>query len=158
MNEQELNQNPNHPDRSRIVPEEVAARQQAQTIPIVEEFATVGSKTVETGRVLISKKVDEHQESVHVVGTHDETEVERITLNRMIDVAPAVRYEGHKMIIPIIKEVAVVEKRLMLVEEVRVTKRKVQTQETVPVTLRKERLEVTREPNPGTTQAAGKDF
>ncbi len=114
-------------------------------IPIVEEYATVGKKTVETGRVVISKKVEAHQESVHVVASHDETDVERITLNRIVDAAPAVRYEGDTMIIPVVKEVAVVEKKLMLIEEIRVTRRKVQTQETVPVTLRKERIEIVRE-------------
>ncbi len=130
--------------------------QNTQALPIVEEFATIGTQTVETGRVVISKKVEEHVESVHVVTSHDETEVERVTMNRLVDSAPAVRYEGDTMIIPVLKEITVVEKKLMLVEEIRVTKRKVQTQETVPVTLRKERIEIIREKasdTPGTGEA-----
>ncbi len=118
-------------------------------IPIVEEHATISKTTVETGRVVISKKVEEHQEAVHVVASHDETDVERITLNREVEAAPAVRYEGDTMIIPVVKEVAVVVKKLMLIEEIRVTRRKVQTQETVPVMLRKERLDIVREPSTG---------
>jgi uncharacterized protein (TIGR02271 family) len=117
-------------------------------IPIMEEIAVVSSKTVETGRVRITKQVTQVEQGVHVVGSHDECEVERITLNRIVETAPSVRYEGETMIIPVLKEVAVVEKKLMLVEEVRVTRKKVQTQETIPVTLRKESLEVIREAPP----------
>lgn len=138
------------PDANRLTtPTDVSHSQVSTAIPIVEEFATVSTRMVETGQVIISKKVESHQEAVHVVTSHDETDVERITLNRIVDAAPAVRYEGDTMIIPVVKEVAVVEKKLMLVEEIRVTRRKVQTQETVPVTLRKERLDVTREPAAG---------
>lgn len=122
------------------------------TLPIVEEFATISSKIVETGRVIISKKVEDHQEGVHVVSAHDETDVERVTLNRIVESAPAVRYEGDTMIIPVLKEVAVVEKKLMLVEEIRVTKRRVQTQETIPVTLRREHLEIIREKTPNASE------
>jgi uncharacterized protein (TIGR02271 family) len=123
------------------------------TIPIVEEYATVSTKTVEKSRVLITKKVDDRQETVHLVSSHDETDVERVTLNRIVDTPPVVRYEGDTMIIPVVKEVAVVEKKLMLTEEIRVTRRKVQTQESVPVTLRKERIDIVRETLPGQSDA-----
>ena len=127
-----------------------AALPSGTVIPVIEEVAVVGSKTIETGKVTISKTVTELEQSVHVVGSHEDCEVERIALNRIVETAPAVRYEGDTMIIPVMKEVAVVEKKLMLVEEIRVTRRQIQTQETVPVTLRKETVEVVQEKTPET--------
>ncbi len=126
-------------------PENISNPLPPTTIPVIEEVAVVSSRIVETGRLRISKEVTQVEQGVHVVGSHEECEVERITLNRIVETAPAVRYEGDTMIIPVMKEVAVVEKKLMLVEEIRVTRRQVQTQETVPVTLRKETIEVVRE-------------
>ncbi len=131
---------PDFSDKEKTVPPPSAI-----IIPVVEEVAVVNTQTVETGRVRVSKEVTRQEQAVHVVSSHEECEVERITLNRIVETAPAVRYEGETMIIPVLKEVAVVEKKLMLVEEVRVTRRQVQTQETVPVTLRKETVEVVRE-------------
>ena len=75
----------------------------------------------------------------------EEVMVERVTLNQYVDSPPPpVRYEGDTMIIPVLQEVAVVEKRLLLVEELRVTKRQVQKQETQQVSLRQEEVQVTR--------------
>jgi stress response protein YsnF len=48
------------------------------------------------------------------------------------------------MIIPVVREVLVVEKRLLLVEELHVTKTQVQKQETQHITLRKEEVIVER--------------
>lgn len=109
----------------------------------------VGKRVVETGRVLIQKHVTEHQEHVSVPLNHDEVHVDRVLINRYVDVPPeAVRYEGDTMIISVLEEVVVVEKRLMLVEELHVTKRQIQTEEMQQVTLRKEEVTVTRQPGP----------
>jgi stress response protein YsnF len=63
----------------------------------------------------------------------------------MVDTTPpAVRYEGDVMIIPVLKEVAVVEKKLMLVEELRVTKTKTEKTETHEIALKKEEVKVER--------------
>ena len=56
----------------------------------------------------------------------------------------ASRYEGDVMIIPVLKEVAVIEKRIMLVEEIHVSKKQTEKTETREVTLRKEEIKITR--------------
>ena len=56
----------------------------ATSIPVIEEVAVVQSKIVETGRVRISKEVTQVEQGVHVVGSHEECEVERVTLNRVV--------------------------------------------------------------------------
>jgi len=48
------------------------------------------------------------------------------------------------MIIPILKEIAVVEKKILLVEEIRVTKKSVYSEQAQEITLRKEEIKVER--------------
>ncbi|WP_027158801.1 YsnF/AvaK domain-containing protein [Methylobacter luteus] len=115
----------------------------ATVIPVIEERLRVDKKTVETGAVRISKQVTEHEETVTVPLAYEEIQVERVAINRLVDSPlPSIRYEGETMIIPVIKEVAVVEKRLMLVEELHVIKRQNQKQETHAVNLRAETVSV----------------
>jgi len=113
-------------------------------IPLVEERLNVGVRQVETGKVQISKKVVSQEVSQDVPVTQEEVEVERIPMNQYVEAAPVVRYEGDTTIISVIKEVLVVEKRLMLVEEVRITKKHLTTTTTVKESLRKEQIEINR--------------
>lgn len=124
----------------------IVASDTEAVIPVIQEQILVGKRLVETATVEISKTVTEGPEPVHVVVAHDETSVERVPINRIVEKAPEIRYDGDTMIIPVLKEVAVVEKKLMLVEELHVTKRAVQTQETEYITVRREHLEVKRTP------------
>jgi uncharacterized protein (TIGR02271 family) len=113
--------------------------------PVIEEQFRVDKKTVETGLIRLSKQVTEHEETFTVPLIHEEIEVERVPINQLIESQPlAIRYEGETMIIPIIKEVAVIEKRLMLVEELRLIKRQHREQTTQSVNLRKEAVSIER--------------
>lgn len=121
-----------------------------QTIPVIHEQLEISKKLVETGRVNISKTVSEHQELVDIPLMHEEISVEKVSINRYIESNnQPVRYEGDTMIIPVVKEVVVVERRLMLVEELWVTKRKVETRHTEQVTLKKEEVKIERKPVSG---------
>ncbi|TDH21435.1 DUF2382 domain-containing protein [Segetibacter sp. 3557_3] len=123
-----------HPDEEKRV-----------TIPIIEEHLQVEKKVVETGKVNISKTVHEETDQYNIPLTEQHVSVERIAKNEYLDVMPeAVRYEGDVMIIPVLKEVAVIEKKILLVEELRVTRVQSQRNETHEVTLRKEEIEVKR--------------
>ena len=80
---------------------------------------------------------------------HDEVHVERVPLNITLPAgaaAPASRYEGDTLIIPVLREVAVVETRLLLVEELRITKQQLTTQHTETVPLRREEIVAERLP------------
>jgi stress response protein YsnF len=57
------------------------------------------------------------------------------------------------MIIPVLEEVLVVEKRLMLREEVRITRRRSEVHETQEVMLRSESVSVERLQNPSSTES-----
>jgi len=65
----------------------------------------------------------------------------------MVDSPVEVRTEGDTTIYPVLEEVMVVEKRLMLREEIHVTKRHEEFRDPQHLTLRKEELDVdAREP------------
>lgn len=119
--------------------------QEAGVIPVIEEQLVVDKRVVEKGRVRISKKVRETDETVNIPLIQENVQVERIPINQYVaEPPPPVRYEGNVMIIPVLREVVVVEKRLVLVEELRVTKQQTQTQETQKIRLRKEEVDVKR--------------
>ena len=117
-----------------------------ERIALVEEEARINKREVVTGRVRIRTRVEEAEETVR--GTLDEevVEVERVPVDRIADAAPAVRQDGDVTIIPVMEEVLVVEKRLVLKEELHVRRRRTQESVEVPVTLRRERVEVERLP------------
>ena len=114
-------------------------------IPLVEEQLQVGKALVETGRVQLTKTVEQRDEVVSTPLLHQTVTVERVPVGRYVDVAPASRQEGNVTIYPVLNEVIVVEKRLLLVEEIHVTSQQQQTLDQQTVTLRREVLTVARD-------------
>lgn len=135
---------PDQPDQP-VHPNNQPIADQPLVIPVIEEQLIVDKRVVEKGRVRVSKRVRETDETVNVPLIEENVSVERIPINQYVaEAPPPVRYEGNVMIIPVLREVVVVEKRLVLVEELRVTKQQIQTQETQKMRLRKEEVEVKR--------------
>jgi uncharacterized protein (TIGR02271 family) len=132
-----------HQDRQPKTP--IKEDQNTQSsIPVIEEQAHFEKKVIETGKVHISKVVYEDVDNYAIPTAEEQVSVERIPKNVIVDVAPGVRYEGDVMIIPVLKEVAVVEKKIMLVEEIRVTKTKTEKTENREIALKREEVKVER--------------
>jgi len=113
-------------------------------IPVVEEGLDVQRHRVETGRVRITKIVHEHEEEVNTLRVREEVTIERVTLNRLVDAPVFIRQEGDLLIIPVLEEVVVMEKRLMVKEELRITKRRIEEPASQRVLLRREEVVVER--------------
>jgi uncharacterized protein (TIGR02271 family) len=113
-------------------------------LPVIQEALDVQTTPVETGRVRIRKIVREREEVVDPPILRDEVVVERVPINRVVEGPIAVRSEGDTLIIPLLEEVLVVEKRLLLKEEVHLTKRRIETHIPQRVTLRREEAVVER--------------
>jgi len=69
---------------------------------------------------------------------HEDVQVERVAINQPVTAAPQVRQEGDTLIIPVVDEVLVVEKRLILKEELRITRRHTTVRDPQTVTLQRE--------------------
>ena len=131
---------------SRTAPEDTV-------VPIVQEELHIGKQKVETGRVRLTKTVQEREVMVSEPSMQEDIQIERVPVNRWLTEPASVRYEGDIMIIPVMEEVPVVEKRLRLKEELRVTKRQITTQRTEAVRLRTEEVQVERIPAQSRTDA-----
>jgi uncharacterized protein (TIGR02271 family) len=113
-------------------------------LPVFDEFINVEKRVIETGRVELRKTVQERVEVVDQPIFSEEVEIERVAVNRPIDEVVPSRYEGETLIIPLVEEVLVVEKRLVLREEIHVRKLRTEMSEPQEVNLRSEQVEVVR--------------
>jgi uncharacterized protein (TIGR02271 family) len=120
-----------------------------EIIPIVEEGMRVEKRQVVTGRVRVRTVVETLEEIAHASLEGETVEVQRVPRDQIVDVAPAVRTEGEVTIVPVIEEVMVVEKRLVLKEELHIRRRRSTETVEIPVTLRKQRAVVERLPPEG---------
>ncbi|HEY1403885.1 MAG TPA: YsnF/AvaK domain-containing protein [Pyrinomonadaceae bacterium] len=113
-------------------------------MPVVAETLDVQKRKVETGGVRIKKIVHEREEVVDEPLMREEVQVKRVPINRVVDAPVPVRHVGNTMIISLLEEVVVVEKRLMLKEELHITKGEIETYKPQRVTLRTEEAVVER--------------
>lgn len=115
--------------------------------PLMEEELHVDKRTVDTGRgVRLHKTVSEREQLIDQPLRRDELVVEHVPIGRVVPdtEVPQVRYEGDTMIVPVLEEVLVVQKQLLLKEEVRVTRQQQQVAMPRSVVLRSEQISVER--------------
>ena len=130
---------------AELEPYRLGARSEAAkttVIPVIEEELDVQKRVVETGKLRVTKGVHEREILVDEPLFRDEVEVERVLIDRVVDGPVPVRYEDDTMIVPIMEEILVVEKRLVLKEELHIHKRRVETHRPQQVTLRREEVHV----------------
>ena len=118
---------------------------QAKSLEIVSEHATVEKRDVVTGKVRVSTVTETEQQMVSAVLNEDNVLVERIAVNKEISAIPDMRVEGDVTIIPVVEEVLVVEKRLLLREELHVRRSVSQRTVEEPISLRKQRAVIERD-------------
>ena len=118
-------------------------RDEVIVVPIIEETLHVSTAEVVTGGVHVAKRVTEREEVVDPALRRDEVHVERIPINQMVAEAPQARQEGDTLIVPVLEEVLVVEKRLFLKEEVRITRTRTEAHQPQTVAVRTEDVVIT---------------
>ncbi|MBV1795784.1 YsnF/AvaK domain-containing protein [Siccirubricoccus sp. G192] len=130
-------------------------------IPLLEEHLRVGKRVRETGRLRVSVTTGTEARLVEETLRSRLVDIERVPIGRTVAEAPPVREEGDTLVIPVLEEVLVVERRLVLREEVRLRLRVEERQHAEPVTLRRQQAVIERlppmpdAPTPTTTGKAG---
>jgi uncharacterized protein (TIGR02271 family) len=117
------------------------------TIPVHQEELRVGTRRVDTGGgVRINKSVTERPVEIDEILRHDELSVTHVPIDRIIAPAdaPVSRYEGETLVIPVLEEVLVVERRLRIKEELHITKAQRETRHAETVFLKSEEVSVER--------------
>ena len=113
-------------------------------IQVVEESVSVDKERVATGRVRVSTSSIELEELAQATLSGTRVEVTRERMDREIDALPETRVEGDTTIIPVVEEIVVIEKRLVLVQEIRIRQIKTSEDVSIPVTVRKQTATVER--------------
>ncbi|HVF49199.1 MAG TPA: YsnF/AvaK domain-containing protein [Pyrinomonadaceae bacterium] len=122
--------------------------QETVVVPVVAERLDVQKRKVESGGVRIKKIVHEREEIIDEPLMREEVQVKRVPVNRVVEGPIPVRHVGNTMIVSLLEEVLVVEKRLMLKEELHITKGEVETYKPQRIMLRTEEATVERVETP----------
>jgi stress response protein YsnF len=122
-----------------------ARTQPEQVLSLVEEAATVHTREVVTGKVRVRTLTDAIEELARANLKSNAVEVTRVPVDKVVESAPEIRSEGDLTIVPVLEEVLVVTKHLVLKEELYIRRRAETETVEVPVTLRKQRDVVERE-------------
>jgi len=127
-----------HGDRS------VQPADQPYVVPVIEEMLDITQQQQEIGRVVVRKHVHEQVKVVDEPLLRDDVTVTHVPINRVIDRPVEARQEGETLIVPVLKEVLGIEKRLLLVEEVHITRHTTEIHQPEEVVLRREEVTVER--------------
>jgi len=88
----------------------------------------------------------EREEMVDVPLTQERVEVERVAIDKEVDSIPPRRQEGDTVIVPVVEEVVVVRRKLVLKEEIHLKLVRSTEQHRESVTLRRQEAVVERVP------------
>ncbi|MDQ1811905.1 DUF2382 domain-containing protein [Massilia sp. CCM 9210] len=117
------------------------------TVALHREELQVGTRVVDTGRgVRIHKTVSEHPHHIDETLPYDELDVRHVIVDKVVPLseAPSTRQEGDTLIVPVVEEVLVTERRLRIKEEVHITRIQRSRSQSGTVMLRAEDVVVER--------------
>lgn len=113
-------------------------------IPVMQEALSVEKREIERP-VRVTKTVRSEDVTVDEPLNRTDVDVTRVAVNRYVTEAPKVRTEGDRTIIPLVEEVLVVERRLLLREEIHITQKQAVVHNPQVYTLRREDVMVERD-------------
>jgi len=115
-------------------------------IPLHVEEISFAKKRVVTGRVRISTVTRQQEQLVDELLTREQVEIERTPMSKTLDRMPAVREECDVIIIPVVEETLVIERRLILKEEIRIRRVRSTERHQERLNVRKQEVVVARIP------------
>jgi uncharacterized protein (TIGR02271 family) len=111
-------------------------------VPLLEEQVQFGTRVVDLGEIRVHKTVEEREEVRRGPLAREDVQIERIRVNRPVEAPEQRRQEGDWLVIPIMEEVFVVQKQLMVTEEIRIRKQLVTEEHEVRETVRREHASI----------------
>jgi uncharacterized protein (TIGR02271 family) len=123
---------------------------QSPAFPLHAEELSVSRQQIAGDTVQVSIVTREGEGVVDEMLNHERVEIDRVPIGRPVDAIPPVRQEGETTILPVVEEIIVVQRRLILKEEVRIKRLHVSERYQEAVVLRKQDAVITRmEPDSG---------
>ena len=129
-----------------------------RVIPLYEERLHVAKTAAVTDRLRVTTIAEERAVLVEDTVERANLDVERVAVDRAVDGAPEPRWEGDTLIVSLVEERPVVEKRLFVVEELRITRTSTAERVAIPETVRIMRATIERvdpaTPGPATSSGS----
>ena len=119
-----------------------------RTIPLYAEQIEVRKAAVVSDQVRVRTSVDERSVLVEEHLERGGLQIERIAVDRPVTTAPEPRQEGETLVVSVVEERLVVEKRLFVVEEVRISRTSTTEHVAIPETVRTMRATIERTDQP----------
>jgi stress response protein YsnF len=113
-------------------------------LPLTEEELKIDKRSVVTGRVRVRTRVELVDETAQAELERVTVEVTRVPVDRVVTEVPVIRTEGDLTIIPVVEEVLLVEKQLVLKEEIHLRRLIDMEAVSLPVQVRKQHAEIER--------------
>ncbi len=114
-------------------------------ILLAREQVEIDKVVKTTGSVTVTTSTDFRDEVIHLDLQEVSYQEKRVPIGREVPAIPQIRQEGQTTIIPVIREEAVVVKRLILVEEIHLTQEVSSQSSSQTIRLREQRAGITRE-------------
>lgn len=114
------------------------------TILLHAEDITVARRSIAGDTVRVETTTCTRDHHIDEPLSHTRVQVERVPIGRTVAAVPPVREEGDTTILPVVEEVIVVERRLILKEEVHIRRVQVAERHTETVTTREQTAEICR--------------
>jgi len=111
-------------------------------VPIYEERLRTEVRPVDLGEVRIHRTVEHVPMTATRSVERDELEIERVRVDRLLDQPVEPYQDGEWTVVPVMEEVLVVTRQLVLTEEVRIRTKRVAEEQEVYEVLRREHVSV----------------
>jgi len=115
-------------------------------VPLHTEEVSVKKQKIVTGRVRISTTTRWHEQVVRELLSREEAKIERTPVGKLLDHAPEIRQVGDTLVIPLVEEVLVIQRRFMLKEEIRIRRVRALRVHRERVSLRKQEVSISHQP------------
>ena len=117
-------------------------KKENEIIRVLKEDIDISKKVVDGRKISLHKSVSTETVSNNIVLLHDNIRIEHITFNKEVGEIPKIREKDNITIIPVIEEVAVVTKKIILVKEIHITNDQIEKIEHIETLLRKESVTI----------------
>jgi uncharacterized protein (TIGR02271 family) len=113
-------------------------------VPLRAEELVISRRRLEGEAVRVATLTREREQQIDEELRHDRVEITRVPIGRRVESAPPVREEGDVTIMPVLEEIVVVERRLILKEEIHIRQLRTTERHRETVVLREQDAVITR--------------
>jgi stress response protein YsnF len=113
-------------------------------VPLRAEELVISRRRREGEAVRVATLTREREQQIDEELRHDRVEITRVPIGRRVESAPSVREEGDVTIMPVLEEIIVVERQLILKEEIHIRQLRTTERHRETVVLREQDAVITR--------------